>query len=75
MSLELIIVIIAAVAVVGLVGLSIRVRNTPADPEPLKPAQRPGPFDGARDVIDRSIGMYVIRRLTGRSAEPPPRAH
>ena len=27
-----------------------------------------GPVDGALDVIDRSIGMYVLRRLTGRSS-------
>ena len=27
-----------------------------------------GPVDGALDVVDRSIGMYVLRRLTGRSS-------
>jgi len=27
--------------------------------------------DGARDVIDRSIGMYLVRRLTGRSTSKP----
>ena len=30
-----------------------------------------GPVDGALDVVDRSVGMYVLRRLTGRSASKP----
>ena len=33
-----------------------------------------GPVDGALDVIDRSIGMYVLRRLAGRSSTATPKA-
>ncbi len=32
----------------------------------------PGPVEGALDVVDRSIGMYLLRRLTGRQASKPP---
>src|SRR6188472_1505221 len=37
------------------------------------PAQDPAPdaVGGALDVIDRSIGMYVVRRLTGRRTRKP----
>jgi hypothetical protein len=46
----------------------------------LKPDQTPGPvegakpapFEGALDVVDRSIGMYVVRRVTGRATVKPP---
>ena len=81
MAPELIILIVAAGVVVALVGLSITVRNTPADrtsvpreaPETLEPP-KPGAVDGALDVVDRSIGMYLLRRLTGRptTSKPPP---
>ena len=33
-----------------------------------------GPVDGALDVIDRSIGMYVLRRIAGRSSNATPEA-
>ncbi|HEY8636158.1 MAG TPA: hypothetical protein VIL81_02750 [Candidatus Limnocylindrales bacterium] len=66
MSLEPIIVIAAAIAAVGLVVLAITVRDRPAGPTPKPTAAQPGALDGARDVIDQSIGMYALRRLTGR---------
>lgn len=50
----------------------------PDPDEPDGPAQNAAPdaVGGALDVIDRSIGMYVVRRLTGRGttkpAEPAP---
>jgi hypothetical protein len=79
MAPELIVLIVAAVAVVGLVGLSITRRRAPADgaevldeaPDTLE-GPKPGAVDGALDVVDRSIGMYVLRRLTGRSTSPKP---
>ncbi|HEY8819668.1 MAG TPA: hypothetical protein VIM25_12720, partial [Candidatus Limnocylindrales bacterium] len=66
MSLEPIIVIAAAIAAVGLVVLAVTVRDRPAGPTPKPTDSRPGALDGARDVIDQSIGMYALRRLTGR---------
>ena len=30
-----------------------------------------GPVEGALDVVDRSIGMYLLRRLTGRQTSKP----
>ena len=71
MSFELIIVIIAVAAVVGLVALFVRARRTRVAATPSTSAQRPGRYDGARDVIDGSVGMYVLRRLTGRATAPP----
>jgi hypothetical protein len=71
MSFELIIVIIAVAAVVGLVALFVRARSTRVGATPSTSAQRPGRYDGARDVIDGSVGMYVLRRLTGRATAPP----
>ena len=51
---------------------SVRARKAPAERPPPKPAQRPGPFDGARDVIDSSIGMLrgadAIARESARPA-------
>src|SRR6187399_300626 len=50
----------------------------PDPDEPDVPVQDAAPdaVGGALDVIDRSIGMYVVRRLTGRGttkrAEPAP---
>jgi hypothetical protein len=80
MAPELIILIVAAVAIVGLVGLSITIRDAPVNrasvrteaPETLEAPKR-GALDGALDVIDRSIGMYLLRRLTGRpkTTKPP----
>jgi hypothetical protein len=69
MSLEPI-VIAAAIAVVGLVVLAVKVRNRPSGPTPRSTAAKPGALDGARDVIDQSIGMYALRRLTGRPTSP-----
>jgi hypothetical protein len=67
MSLELIVVVLAAAAIVVLVGLAAGVRPTPRRRSPSRADRRPGPFDGARDVIDRSIGMYLLRGLTRRA--------
>jgi len=71
MNPELIVVVLAAVAVVGLVGLSLTVRDAPVARKRPSHAHKPGPFDGAMDVIDRSVGMYVVRRLTGRPTTRP----
>ena len=35
------------------------------------PDAAPDAVGGALDVIDRSIGMYVVRRLTGRGTSKP----
>jgi hypothetical protein len=71
MSLELI-VVVAVVAVVGLVGLAIAFRAASARRASRAEAARPpGPLEGAADVIDRSIGMYAVRKLTGRPTAPP----
>ena len=35
------------------------------------PEAAPDAVGGALDVIDRSIGMYVVRRLTGRGTSKP----
>ena len=70
MNLELLVVIIAAVAVVGLVGLSLTVRDAPVARDPGEPHRR-GPFDGALDIIDRSVGMYIARHLSGRPTTRP----
>jgi hypothetical protein len=80
MAPEVIILIVVAGVVIGLVGLSITRRRAPVNTAPIpneapatvEPPQ-PGAVDGALDVVDRSIGMYVLRRLTGRptSGKPP----
>ena len=78
MLFDVVSVIIAAAAVVGLVTFvvtAVTARTAPGAPKPPQPTKavrRPGPFDSARDVIDGSIGMYVIRRLMGRPTAPPP---
>lgn len=76
MDLALIVIVIAAVAVVGLVGLVITVRRKPVPR--ADHAHQAGPLDGAMDVVDRSVGMYVLRRLSHQPAsvaaeadEPP----
>ena len=72
MNLELIVVIIVAVVVVGLVVPSVSVGDQPAArPRQVDHAHEQGPFEGARDVIDRSVGMYLVRRLTGRLTTRP----
>ena len=38
------------------------------------PDAAPDAVGGALDVIDRSIGMYVMRRLTGRGRRASPRS-
>jgi hypothetical protein len=72
MNLELIIVIgiVIIVAVVRLVGLVVTVRGAPPGRAP-KPTSAPlRALQGVRVVIDHSIGMYVVRRLTGRPMSP-----
>ena len=65
---------IAIVAVVGLIGLSLAVgRAAGARKQPGR-SQGHGPFEGVTDVIDGSIGMYVVRRLTGRPTVRPTEA-
>ncbi len=43
-----------------------------AAPDGSSPDAAPDAVGGALEVIDRSIGMYVLRRLTGRGASKPP---
>ncbi len=71
MELALIIVIVAVITVVGVVALSITARDQPVARRRGQ-VDTPGPLEGALDVIDRSIGMYVLRRLTGRRTTRPP---
>ena len=71
-QLLLIVAILGIIVVVGLVGLIVTNRSAPKPSPRLAADARPGPFDGIRGVIDRSIGMYVIRRLAGRIVKPPP---
>jgi hypothetical protein len=66
MNLELIIVIVAAVAVVGLVGLSLSIREMPGDRPRVDQAYPRTSLAGAKDVVDRSIGVFLIRRVSGR---------
>jgi hypothetical protein len=68
----LLIVIAAAVAIVVLIVVSVIVRRRAAA-RPPRPgeAQRAGPLAGAFDVVDRSIALYLIRRLTGRPTSKP----
>jgi hypothetical protein len=72
MNQLLIVAILGIIVVVGLVGLLVTIRSAPKPSPRLAADTRPGPFDGIRGVIDRSIGMYVIRRLAGRIVKPPP---
>ena len=72
MNQQLIVAILGIIVVVGLVGLLVTVRSAPKPSPRLAADARPGPFDGIRGVIDRSIGMYLIRRLAGRIVKPPP---
>jgi hypothetical protein len=71
MNLELIVVVLAAVAIVVLVGLSVGLRPVVDRRSKSGTARRPGQFDGARDVVDGSIGMYIVRLLTGRPTQRP----
>jgi hypothetical protein len=64
---------IAAVAVVGLVGFVLAVRDRPKVlGHGGGPADRRRFFDGARNVIEGSIGVFLLRRLTGRPTTLPP---
>ncbi len=66
MNLELIIVFLAVIAVVAVFGLRVaRRRGSSNSALPVEPAES-GPIDGARDVVDASVGMFLIRRLTQR---------
>ena len=77
MDLTLIIVVITAsvaavivgLLVIGFVGMSVRVRRARAVPT-SKPDRAP-PLAGVRSVVDQSIGMYLLRRLSGRPTSPP----
>lgn len=69
--MELVIVIVAAAIVVGLVSGAVTAYDAwgrrPRSPNPTGPREpKATPLAGAGDVIDRSIGMYILRRLTGR---------
>src|SRR4051794_24608089 len=76
MNLVLIEIVAAAVLVVILVAVVVAVLgrtgrgrrgNGASDPAALA-----RPFAGARAVVDRSLGMYVLRRLTGRPTDRDP---
>ena len=72
MNLELIIVILAVVAVVAVFALRVaRRRGSSNAALPVEPAES-GPIDGARDVVDASVGMFLIRRLTQRKPKEAP---
>jgi hypothetical protein len=75
---DVVFVIVGALIVVGLVTVVVlataarTAAGSPKPTKPTKPIRRRGPLDGARDVIGASIGMYVIRRVTGRPTVSPP---
>ncbi len=61
---------------VGREGLVTRQPGSDGTPGPAAtdgsgPDAAPDAVGGALDVIDRSIGMYVVRRLTGRGTSKP----
>ncbi len=71
MNLELLIVIIAVIAVIAVFAVRVARRSDPSGQTlPIEPAES-GPIDGARDVVDASVGMYLIRRLTQRKPAEP----
>jgi hypothetical protein len=72
---ELVIVIVAAAVIVGLVVAAVTAYDARARHPPNPNATRTRepnetPLAGAGEVIDRSIGMYVLRRLIGRRSGP-----
>jgi hypothetical protein len=71
MNLDLFIVIVAVVAVVAVFAVRVSRRGA-SDQQtlPVEPAES-GPIDGARDVVDASVGMYLIRRLTQQKPKEP----
>ena len=69
MDLALIVIIVAAVA---FIAMAVTVRDAPVARPPSGGPTRPGSLDWALDVVDRSVGMYVLRRLTGRPTSRPP---
>ena len=73
MDLGSFVIVLAVVAVVVLVAVSVTFRDQLGGRE-SRPDQAdgPGPLAGARDVVDGSIGMYVLRRVFGRRPSPPP---
>ncbi len=77
MNLLFIAIIVAAIVVVIVVAVSVTVltRNDSGHGSdgPTDEAERAGPFAGARNVIDGSVGMYLVRRLTGRPTDIEPK--
>ena len=73
MNLVLIEIIAAAVLVVILIAAVVavlgRTRYRSGGDGATDPAAKAGPFAGARAVVDRSLGMYAFRRLTGRPTD------
>ena len=66
MNLELIIVIIAVISVIAVFGLRVVRRRDPGGKAlPVESAET-GPMDGAREVVNASVGMALVRRLTQR---------
>jgi len=72
-------IIVIVVVIAAVVGLSFMFRNGPdarqpptrARRQPSTRAPRPASFQGAQDVIYRSIGIHVVRRLAGRPTHRP----
>src|SRR3954468_18310375 len=76
MNLVLIEIIAAAVLVVVLVAVVVAVLGRTGrgrrGGRATDPAALAGPFAGARAVVDRSLGMYVLRHLAGRPTDRDP---
>ncbi|MEP6639336.1 MAG: hypothetical protein ABJC39_08290 [Chloroflexota bacterium] len=72
MNLEAVIVIVLAVALVGLVALRVATGGARSGHASDHVQAAAGPLSGARDVVDQSIGMYLVRRLTGRLGDEGP---
>ena len=64
--------IIAAVATSGLIAYWVIIGSPGGPARRGVRARRSAGFDDATDVVDRSVGMYLVRRLTGRPTSAPP---
>ena len=79
MDIALIAIIVAAIAVLSLVAVTVIVRDRPGSKDrELDNPLSSGPLDGLHDTVDGSIGMFIVRRLRGgpktRSAGDAPAA-
>lgn len=67
MGQDVVFALIAAVAVVSLVGLRLIRRTGSVRPDAVEDGEKPPAHGRLPATIDRSVGMFVLRRLTGRA--------